>query len=81
MPSLIDTIRLHYWTAEGPDAAELACCGSASPEDVRSLRKGLLEVAALIWRTPPAGVPSLEGQKADMQVSTSLGSISDCPGD
>ncbi len=70
MPSLIDTIRLRYWTTEGPDTAEVACCGSASSEDIRALRKGLLEVAALIWRTPLAAVPSLEGQKVDMQVRT-----------
>ena len=68
MPNLIDTVRLHYWTVEGPDTAERACCGGALPEDVRSLRKGLLEVTALIWRTPAAAQPSVDGQKVDMQV-------------
>ena len=68
MPSLIDTIRHHYWTSEGPDAAERACCGSGTPEDVRVLRKGLLDIAALIWRTPTPAQPSADGQQTDMQV-------------
>ena len=68
MPGLIDTIRHHYWTREGPDAAERACCGSGTPEDVRVLRKGLLDIAALIWRTPCPAQPSADGQQTDMQV-------------
>ena len=75
LPSLIDTIRLHYWTAEGPDAAERACCSCGTEEDVKLLRKGLLDIAALIWRTPAAAQPAADSQQVDMQARSGFKSL------
>lgn len=54
MPSILATIRAHYWETPGPDALKQAYAGDLSPQKLHTLRSGLLEVVKVIMKASAA---------------------------
>ena len=50
VPSILATIRAHYWETPGPDALKQAYAGDLSPQELHILRIGLLEVVKVIMK-------------------------------
>ncbi|KAK9824084.1 hypothetical protein WJX72_007613 [[Myrmecia] bisecta] len=81
VPRILDSIRAHHGEAASPDAVRPS---SLQAEEVRALRRGLLEVAGAIMRTTmlpsqqrlPPEVPP-RAAPADLQAA--LAFIGDCP--
>ena len=50
MPSILAGIRSHYWEAPGPDALSQAFAGGLALQELRTLRRGLLEMVEVVMK-------------------------------
>lgn len=50
VPSILAGIRAHYWETPGPDALTQAFAGGLTLQELRTLRRGLLEMVEVVMK-------------------------------
>lgn len=75
VPRLLDGIRAHYGTLHTPDSQEPVCYAHMPPDQLRMLRKGMLDVTGSMLRlssTAAAAAVAANQQGADVQTGANI---------